>query len=123
MLNALIGKISQAFIDEAVASPNLLSDMAKMEKYMAESYSGRVFIVFAAWWWAVNPLMRPRGSKLFVFWGRARCIANEILMIVMCIAFMIGNNANIGIEQITSILVVAGGSLVVGFAATVANGG
>ena len=44
MLCDLIKKISEAFISEAVASPALLADMAKMEKYMAESYSGRVFI-------------------------------------------------------------------------------
>lgn len=36
--------ISQEFIDEAKRSPKLLSDMAKMEYYMAESYNGRVFI-------------------------------------------------------------------------------
>jgi len=44
MLCDLIKQISDAFIGEAVASPALLADMAKMEKYMAESYSGRVFI-------------------------------------------------------------------------------
>lgn len=44
MLCDLIKKISNAFIDEAVASPNLLADMAAMERYMAESYNGRVFI-------------------------------------------------------------------------------
>ena len=44
MLCDLIKKISEAFISEAVASPALVADMAKMEKYMAESYSGRVFI-------------------------------------------------------------------------------
>ena len=44
MLCDLIKKISDAFISEAVSSPALLADMAKMEKYMAESYSGRVFI-------------------------------------------------------------------------------
>ena len=44
MLCDLIKKISDAFVGEAVASPALLADMAKMEKYMAESYSGRVFI-------------------------------------------------------------------------------
>ena len=44
MLCDLIKKISDAFIGEAIASPALLADMAKMEKYMAESYSGRVFI-------------------------------------------------------------------------------
>ena len=44
MLCDLIKKISDAFISEAISSPALLADMAKMEKYMAESYSGRVFI-------------------------------------------------------------------------------
>lgn len=35
--------ISDKFIREAKKSPTLLADMAAMEKYMAESYSGRVF--------------------------------------------------------------------------------
>lgn len=44
MLRNTVNKISSEFIAEAVASPNLLADMAAMEKYMAESYSGRVFV-------------------------------------------------------------------------------
>ena len=44
MLRKIVDKISNEFIAEAVASPNLLADMAAMEKYMAESYSGRVFV-------------------------------------------------------------------------------
>ncbi len=44
MLNQIIKKISNIFFEEALASPNLLSDMAAMEKYMAESYNGRIFI-------------------------------------------------------------------------------
>ena len=44
MLRETVEKISKDFIAEAVASPNLLADMAAMEKYMAESYSGRVFV-------------------------------------------------------------------------------
>lgn len=39
-----VKRISSDFIKEATQSPQLLSDMAKMEYYMAESYSGRVFI-------------------------------------------------------------------------------
>ena len=39
-----VKKISSDFLKEAKQSPQLLSDMAKMEYYMAESYSGRVFI-------------------------------------------------------------------------------
>ena len=39
-----VKRISTEFLKEAKQSPQLLSDMAKMEYYMAESYSGRVFI-------------------------------------------------------------------------------
>lgn len=44
MLDGVISKISDDFLKEAKQSPNLLHDMASMEKYMAESYSGRIFI-------------------------------------------------------------------------------
>lgn len=44
MLNNVIDKISNDFINEAISSPNLLADMAAMENYMAESYNGRIFI-------------------------------------------------------------------------------
>jgi hypothetical protein len=44
MLNELINQISAEYISEAKKSPLLMEDMAAMEKYMAESYSGRVFI-------------------------------------------------------------------------------
>lgn len=44
MLKDIIKKISFEFINEAISSPNLLADMASMERYMAESYSGRIFI-------------------------------------------------------------------------------
>ena len=43
-LRDTIIKISNAFLDEAKKSISLLEDMAAMEKYMAESYCGRVFI-------------------------------------------------------------------------------
>lgn len=42
-LREAVRAISDSFIQEAKKSPTLLSDMASMEKYMAESYSGRVF--------------------------------------------------------------------------------
>jgi len=44
MLDQVISKLSQNFIDEAKNSPNLLEDMAAMEKYMSESYDGRIFV-------------------------------------------------------------------------------
>lgn len=44
MLNKSICKLNEQFIKEAKESPQLLEDMAAMEKYMAESYAGRVFV-------------------------------------------------------------------------------
>ncbi len=44
MLYNIVKNISDEFIKEATASPQLLSDMAAMEKYMSESYSGRIFV-------------------------------------------------------------------------------
>lgn len=43
-LNQTILKISETFLSEAKNSLSLIEDMAAMERYMAESYSGRIFI-------------------------------------------------------------------------------
>lgn len=42
--NDIVKEVSGIFLEEAKKSPQLISDMAKMEYYMAESYSGRLFI-------------------------------------------------------------------------------
>lgn len=44
MLRDTINKINREYIAEAKNSPTLIEDMAAMEKYMAESYSGRIFV-------------------------------------------------------------------------------
>lgn len=44
MIKETIKKINSSFIDEAKNSPALLADMAAMEKYMSESYSGRIIV-------------------------------------------------------------------------------
>lgn len=44
MLKDTIMRISKEYIAEAKNSPTLFEDMAAMEKYMAESYSERIFI-------------------------------------------------------------------------------
>lgn len=44
MFKDAIESVGRSFLDEAARSPQLLADMAMMEYYMAESYSGRVFI-------------------------------------------------------------------------------
>ena len=44
LLDNIIERISNDFLNEAKNSPRLLEDIASMEKYMAESYGGRIFI-------------------------------------------------------------------------------
>ena len=44
MIKEIINKINSDFISEAKNSPALLADMAAMEKYMSESYSGRILV-------------------------------------------------------------------------------
>ncbi len=44
MIQSTIQKINSKFIAEAKNSPALLADMASMEKYMSESYSGRIIV-------------------------------------------------------------------------------
>lgn len=43
-MNKVIELIHKEFLDEATNSPVLISDLANMEKYIAESYSGRTLI-------------------------------------------------------------------------------
>ncbi len=40
----IVKKVSDNFFNEAKQSPQLIADIAKMEYYMAESYSGRLFV-------------------------------------------------------------------------------
>ena len=44
MIKETISKINSSFIAEARNSPALLADMAAMEKYMSESYNGRIIV-------------------------------------------------------------------------------
>ena len=44
MIDVTIQSINSTFIEEAINSPALLADMAAMEKYMSESYSGRIIV-------------------------------------------------------------------------------
>lgn len=43
-MNNIIYKIQKLFLDEAINSPLLFNDLANMEKYISESYSGRSLI-------------------------------------------------------------------------------
>jgi len=44
LLHNFINQVNNDFLFEATNSPRLLEDLASMEKYMAESYGGRIFI-------------------------------------------------------------------------------
>lgn len=43
-MSDIIDKIKQLFVDEAINSPLLFNDLANMEKYISESYTGRSLI-------------------------------------------------------------------------------
>lgn len=43
-MDSTIIQINATFIEEAKKSPSLMSDMAAMERYMSESYSGRIIV-------------------------------------------------------------------------------
>lgn len=43
-MNSIVKKIRENFINEAINSPTLISDLANMEKYISESYDGRSLI-------------------------------------------------------------------------------
>lgn len=43
-MSNIVNQIKSSFINESINSPMLLSDLAQMEKYIAESYSGRSLI-------------------------------------------------------------------------------
>lgn len=43
-MQKIINNISNSFVSEALASPQMLEDLAAMEKYMSESYDGRTFV-------------------------------------------------------------------------------
>lgn len=44
MIRYIVQKINTSFVNEAKSSPALLADMAAMEKFMSESYSGRIIV-------------------------------------------------------------------------------
>lgn len=36
-------------------------------------------------WYLANPLLKPRGSYIYTFFGRGKCIGNEIILFSLCI--------------------------------------
>lgn len=43
------------------------------------------FIIVGVLWYLANPLMKPRGSYIYTFFGRGKCIGNEIIMVSICL--------------------------------------
>jgi len=72
------------------------------------------YIMFGALWWAVNPLIRPTGSRLYAFWGRGRCIINEIVMFMFCLVFTVGFRDSVEIGDIMNYGIIVVISLIVG---------
>ncbi|MBQ7776621.1 MAG: hypothetical protein IJ379_11945 [Lachnospiraceae bacterium] len=65
-------------------------------------------------WWVINPLMRPRGSRLYAFFGRGRCVANEIALFLACIMMIVSEQGPITMLQLSIMGGMIVGSLIVG---------
>lgn len=66
-----------------------------------EAISGFGGIVLVAFiWYCSNCILKPRGSYLYTFWGRSRCIANEFVMAAMVIASATCGRGTISMDEI-----------------------
>ncbi|MBQ3004824.1 MAG: hypothetical protein IJD88_02730 [Clostridia bacterium] len=77
----------------------LSSDASNTELYIT-------IPIFGALWWLINCILRPRGSRLYGFWGRKRCIANEVVQMVMCFIAVIMETGYLPLESFFLILFV-----------------
>lgn len=53
---------------------------------IAVSFEGAVDkgIIFGILWYMANPLLKPRGSYIYAFFGRGKCIGNTIILFALC---------------------------------------
>lgn len=78
-------------------------------------------LIYGILWWMVNPLMRPRGSRLYAFWGRKRCVANEIVLFLGCNMQIIANKGTLELSVFGAMFGVVAVSIVVGAIAKAIN--
>lgn len=80
-----------------------------------------VVIASAILWYCSNSLMKPRGSYLYTFWGRGKCIANEFVMAAMVISAALCGRGTISQEELIFMAVAFGDSFLIAGLATFIN--
>lgn len=80
-----------------------------------------ITIIFAVLWYFSNCLVKPRGSYLYVFWGLARSIANEFVLLSMVLTATTCSRGTISSGELLCIIIGIVGSFVVGCIATYIN--
>lgn len=59
--------------------------LAAMAIICSVSMTGESAAVVGILWYCANPLLKPRGSYIYTFFGRGKCIGNEIIMLALCL--------------------------------------
>lgn len=80
-----------------------------------------LIVTFAFLWYCANCIIKPRGSYLYTFWGRGRCIANEIVMVAMVLSAVICGRGTVSMEELICLGVAFVASFVIAGIATVIN--
>lgn len=80
-----------------------------------------VLIFGGLFWWAINSTIRPRGSRLYAFWGRGRCIANETFLLILCLTTIIAERGAVSAQDLFLLGYIFVTSKIMGGVATIIN--
>lgn len=80
-----------------------------------------ILIFGGLFWWLINSTIRPRGSRLYAFWGRWRCIANETFLLILCLTTIIAERGALSSVDLFLMGFIFVTSKIVGGVATVIN--
>ena len=86
---------------------------------MSTGFGGIVLVAFI--WYCSNCILKPRGSYLYTFWGRGRCIENEFVKSAMVIGSVACGRGTISMEEIVCLGVAFVASFVIAGIATAIN--
>lgn len=80
-----------------------------------------ILIFGGLFWWLINSTIRPRGSRLYAFWGRWRCVANETFLMILCITTIIAERGEFSSVDLFILGFIFVTSKIVGGVATIIN--
>ena len=86
-----------------------------------EEPSGVWGVILGIFWYLANPLMKPRGSYVYAFFGVGKCIANEVILAAMLLCNLMGAVGTLSFESIFSLIVAFAFPFVCGAVATMIN--